>query len=134
MRTVRAELLDLVLVIGRRQLLSVLKQYEHHYNSHRLHRSIDLHAPESVGSDAAVVPLRQITDQGRRRSHQRVFQGSSMMNPSVSDPYTDSSSSSATDALVEKCLAEPFCRKRKPSSITRAFLARTSSETISPIR
>jgi hypothetical protein len=28
-RTVRAELLDLVLVIGRRQFLSVLKEYEH---------------------------------------------------------------------------------------------------------
>jgi putative transposase len=59
-RTVRADLLDLVLVIGRRQLLSVLKEYEHHYNSHRPHRGIDLHAPERVGSDAAVVPLRQI--------------------------------------------------------------------------
>jgi Integrase core domain len=34
-RTVRSELLDLVLVVGRRHLLRLLRDYEAHYNSHR---------------------------------------------------------------------------------------------------
>ena len=36
-RTARAEVTDLVLVLGRRDLLRVLRDYETHYNSHRPH-------------------------------------------------------------------------------------------------
>ncbi len=59
-RTIRHELLDLVLVLGRRHLLRLLAEYEAHYNSHRPHRGIDLQAPESVGTVTAAVPLDDI--------------------------------------------------------------------------
>jgi putative transposase len=59
-RTVRSELLDLVLVIGRRHLASLLHDYETHYNSHRPHRGIDLDAPERMDSGLATIPLDDI--------------------------------------------------------------------------
>jgi transposase InsO family protein len=55
-RTVRSELLDLVLVVGRRHLLRLLRDYEAHYNPHRPHRGIDLNA-------------RRGTTSASRRSH-----------------------------------------------------------------
>jgi putative transposase len=39
-RTVRRELLDRMLIFGRRHLESVLTEYLDHYNSHRPHRSL----------------------------------------------------------------------------------------------
>ena len=59
-RTVRSELLDLVLVVGRRHLLRLLRDYEAHYNSHRPHRGIDLNAPERNGFDPRAVRLDEI--------------------------------------------------------------------------
>jgi len=60
-RTVRAELLDLVLVTGRRHLLRLLADYEAHYNSHRPHRGIDLEAPDGVrGEPQEAVPLDEV--------------------------------------------------------------------------
>jgi putative transposase len=59
-RTIRAELLDLVLVGGRRHLLRLLRDYETHYNSHRPHRGLDLDAPERSNIGARVVPLHEI--------------------------------------------------------------------------
>jgi transposase InsO family protein len=59
-RTARTELLDLVLVFGRRHLLSLLRDYEIHYNTHRPHRGIDLSAPETIAVDPTPVPLEQI--------------------------------------------------------------------------
>jgi putative transposase len=59
-RTVRSELLDLVLVVGRRHLLRLLCDYEAHYNSHRPHRGIDLNAPERNDFSPRVVPLDEI--------------------------------------------------------------------------
>src|SRR5205823_1934999 len=41
-RTVRAECLDWLLVVNRRNLERVLRVYVEHYNSHRPHRSRDL--------------------------------------------------------------------------------------------
>lgn len=58
-RTVRAEILDRVLVLGRRHLNRLLQGYEHHYNSHRPHRGIDLQAPDAIG---AVAPVARIQD------------------------------------------------------------------------
>jgi transposase InsO family protein len=58
-RTVRSELLDLVLVVGRRHL-RLLRDYEAHYNSHRPHRGIDLNAPERNGFGPRAVPLEEI--------------------------------------------------------------------------
>jgi putative transposase len=46
-RTVRAELLDWTLVLGRRHLNRLLDTYVCHYNSHRPHRGLDLTAPNA---------------------------------------------------------------------------------------
>jgi hypothetical protein len=62
-RTLRAEVFDLVLVTGRRHLLRLLRAYEAHYNSHRPHRGIGLAAPRRL----QVAPIRVPTDQIRRR-------------------------------------------------------------------
>ncbi len=50
-RTVRAEVLDLTLVLGRRHLDRILSRYASHYNSHRPHRGIGLAPPEARGAD-----------------------------------------------------------------------------------
>jgi putative transposase len=39
--TVRRELLDRMLIMGRRQLETVLADHAAHYNQHRPHRSLD---------------------------------------------------------------------------------------------
>ncbi|MEX0833681.1 MAG: integrase core domain-containing protein [Actinomycetota bacterium] len=59
-RTIRSELLDWVIVTGKEHLLGLLADYEAHYNSHRPHRGIDLHAPQTIGADAPLVPIAQI--------------------------------------------------------------------------
>jgi hypothetical protein len=45
-RTVRAECLDWLLVLGRRHLEQVLRTYVLHYNAHRAHRALGLQPPE----------------------------------------------------------------------------------------
>jgi len=45
-RTVRAECLDWLLVVGRGQLAQVLRVYLEHYNAHRPHRALQLEAPD----------------------------------------------------------------------------------------
>ncbi|MCI0633401.1 MAG: integrase core domain-containing protein [Actinobacteria bacterium] len=50
-RTVRSEILDWTLVLGRRHLDRLLSRYASHYNSHRPHRGIGLLAPEARGPD-----------------------------------------------------------------------------------
>ena len=59
-RTIRAEMLDLVLATGRRHLIRLLADYEAHYNSHRPHRGIGLDAPDGLGVEPAVVPLNEV--------------------------------------------------------------------------
>jgi transposase InsO family protein len=44
-RTVRAECLDWLLILGRRHLEHVLRQYVNHYNAERPHRALALHPP-----------------------------------------------------------------------------------------
>jgi hypothetical protein len=44
-RTVRAECLDWLLIVGRRRLEQVLRIYVKHYNEHRPHRGLGLDAP-----------------------------------------------------------------------------------------
>jgi putative transposase len=51
-RTVRAECLDWLLIIGRRQLESVLRIYTAHYNRERPHRGLALLTPDSPNADA----------------------------------------------------------------------------------
>ena len=59
-RTIRAEVFDLVLVTGRRHLIKMLSEYEVHYNSHRPHRGLDLQAPATIGIFSTPKPIRQI--------------------------------------------------------------------------
>jgi putative transposase len=46
-RTVRAECLDWILVLGRRHLERLLRTYVEHYNAARPHRGLDLATPEA---------------------------------------------------------------------------------------
>jgi len=58
-RTVRHEVLDLTLVLGRRHLDRILRDYERHYNEQRPHRGIDLRTPatrEATYADEGPVP------------------------------------------------------------------------------
>ena len=45
-RTVRAECLDWLLIVGRGHLEQVLRVYVEHYNRHRPHRAPELQAPD----------------------------------------------------------------------------------------
>jgi hypothetical protein len=45
-RTVRAECLDWLLILGRRHLEHVLSVYRRHYNGHRPHRALNLFPPK----------------------------------------------------------------------------------------
>jgi putative transposase len=45
-RTVRAECLDWLLIVGRRHLEQVLRVYVQHYNTHRPHRALQLRPPD----------------------------------------------------------------------------------------
>jgi putative transposase len=51
--TVRRELLDRMLIVGRRQLETVLSVYVAHYNEHRPHRALGQASPLRVASPAA---------------------------------------------------------------------------------
>jgi putative transposase len=46
-RTVRAECLDWLLIVGRGHLEQVLRIYVEHYNSHRPHRALQLESPDA---------------------------------------------------------------------------------------
>jgi putative transposase len=45
-----------MLVLGRRHLTTVLREYVQHYNEHRPHRGLDLGAPLSSCRGTAVAP------------------------------------------------------------------------------
>jgi putative transposase len=61
-RTVRAECLDWILVLGRRHLEGVLRAYVDHYNRARPHRGLGLCTPEprATGSDADISERRVV--------------------------------------------------------------------------
>jgi transposase InsO family protein len=61
-RTVRADCLDRILILGRRHLEHVVRVYRNHYNEHRPHRALELLPPN--GRDPT--PLN-VTDRLRRR-------------------------------------------------------------------
>jgi transposase InsO family protein len=54
--TVRRELLDRMLIVGCRQLQTVLAEYVDHYNRHRPHRALGQTPPLGPGESAVVVP------------------------------------------------------------------------------
>ncbi len=61
-RTVRADCLDQILILGRRHLELVLRVYRRHYNEHRPHRALQLLPPN--GRDPT--PLTEPADLRRR--------------------------------------------------------------------
>jgi putative transposase len=61
-RTLRADCLDRILILGRRHLEYVLRIYRRHYNEHRPHRALRLQPPDGP----APTPLNA-TDRLRRR-------------------------------------------------------------------
>jgi hypothetical protein len=63
--TVRREVLDRVLIFGRRQLVSVLAEYAEHYNVHRPHRALGQAPPLRPGESAVVVPTRRVVRRDR---------------------------------------------------------------------
>jgi transposase InsO family protein len=54
-RSVRAECLDWLLIVGRRHLEQVLRVYVRHYNQHRQHRALELGPPESPSNRSNVI-------------------------------------------------------------------------------
>jgi putative transposase len=63
-RTVRAECLDWLLIIGRRHLEAVLRVYIEHYNRERPHRGLALLTPET--GDPAALPAAEKIDRRDR--------------------------------------------------------------------
>ena len=61
--TVRRELLDRTLIINQRHAITVLGEYQHHYNSHRPHRTL--------GQAAPLRPLPQRTTSATKASEAR---------------------------------------------------------------
>src|SRR5439155_20151508 len=62
-RTLREECLDSLLIVGRRQLERVLREYLDHYNRERPHRALDLRPPQP----SQVIPLRPQPDAAVQR-------------------------------------------------------------------
>jgi transposase InsO family protein len=58
---VRREVLDHVLIVGRRHLVGVLREYVAHHNSHRPHRGLGLRRPHEV-----VGPIQPQAQRGPR--------------------------------------------------------------------
>jgi putative transposase len=58
--TVRHEVLDRLLIFGRRQLVSVLAEYADHDNVHRPHRALGQVLPLGPGESAAVLPAGRV--------------------------------------------------------------------------
>jgi transposase InsO family protein len=59
-RTVRAECLDWMLILGRRHLDRVLQTYAEHYNGHRPHRALELAAPLDGADHGEAISLREV--------------------------------------------------------------------------
>jgi putative transposase len=63
--TVRRELLDRILILGRRHLRSVLAEYTDHYNVHRPHRALGQAPPLGPDEPAVFVPAGRVVRRGR---------------------------------------------------------------------
>ena len=57
-RTVRSECTDRLLIVNERHLRRVLDRYVRHYNQHRPHRGLAMHAPVPRGNAASSTPAR----------------------------------------------------------------------------
>lgn len=71
--TVRRECLDRILILGRRHLESVLREYTAHYNEHRPHRALEQLPPRSQSPpDDGGRPPTAVIDLGRLRRRDRL--------------------------------------------------------------
>ena len=64
--SIRRELLDRMLIVNQRHAAAVLREYEHHYNGHRPHRSLGQAAP------LRPLPDRTRTEINNVRRHDRL--------------------------------------------------------------
>jgi putative transposase len=62
-KTLRSEILDWTLILGRRHLDRVLRTYASHYNAERPHRGLVLAVPENP---SPVAPVDEVPEIGRR--------------------------------------------------------------------
>jgi hypothetical protein len=87
-RTVRAECLDWMLILGRRHLERVLHEYGDHYNSGRPHRGLDLGVPDPGGRErVAFTSTEQVRKAGcPGRADPRIRHGS-MSEARVCAPF-----------------------------------------------
>jgi len=103
-RTVRAELLDRTLVLGRRHLDRVLNTYVEHYNAHRPHRALDLTPP----NEPFLHPSPARTEDVRRRDVLTDLIHKYTRSPHdgncVSDPYTTGSPLREPSTLLSCCM------------------------------
>jgi len=63
--TVRREVLDRMLILGRRQLVSVLAAYADHYNRHRPHRALGQAPPLQPNEPVVLAPAGGILRRDR---------------------------------------------------------------------
>jgi putative transposase len=63
--TVRREVLDRMLILGCRQLRSVLAEYADHYNGHRPHRALGQAPPLGSGEAVVLVPAGRVVRRDR---------------------------------------------------------------------
>jgi putative transposase len=63
--TVRREVLDRMLIVGCRQLRSVLAGYVDHYNGHRPHRALGQASPLGPGELVVLVPAGRVVRRDR---------------------------------------------------------------------
>jgi putative transposase len=63
--TIRREVLDRMLILGCRQLRSVLTEYADHYNGHRPHRALGQAPPLGSGEPPAFVPAGRVVRRDR---------------------------------------------------------------------
>jgi transposase InsO family protein len=86
-RTVRAECLDWLLILGRRHLESVLRVYTAHYNRERPHRGLALLTPET--GDAARLPTAEkiAPPRSTRGTHPRVSPSRGVSQTGILKPF-----------------------------------------------
>jgi putative transposase len=63
--TVRRDVLDRMLIMGCRQLRSVLAEYADHYNGHRPHRALGQASPLGPGEPVVLAPRARVVRRDR---------------------------------------------------------------------
>jgi hypothetical protein len=71
-RTVRAECLDWLLILGRHHLEHVLRCYVTHYNAERPHRALALVPPEAGNTAVRPASAKDRTPRSAWRTHPRI--------------------------------------------------------------